>query len=435
MLGSITKVSAVALLMLLAACGSSPQHGPVLGEAYVGPATLKIRGDIPLESATVATVRHGDRLEILQRRRRFLRVRTPRGAEGWTDERQLLSSAEMASLRDLGARAAKMPPQGQGTSFGGDLNLHTQPDRMAPSFLQVKEKEKVDVLASLVLPRVAQVRKPLLPRAPKKAKVARKPAKEPKYPLPPVPKPPPAPAGWLELSKTAPAPEAQPAPEESQAEANPVVVESWSLVRTAAGQTGWALTRRIHMSIPDEVAQYAEGRRIVSYFALAETDDGGEKKQTWLWTTSPGGAQPFDFDSFRVFVWSLRRHRYETAYIERNLQGYAPVLLRDVNLATGARPRAGQAAATDRYPGFSICTLKSDGQRVRREFALLGNIVRAAGESPCEVAPDLAAIATPAAAGGSGPVVPRPDASGPPAGGLGQRIRNWLRGLAGRLKG
>ena len=39
------------------------------------------------------------------------------------------------------------------------------------------------------------------------------------------------------------------------------------------------------MGIPDEVAQYAEGHRIVSYFALGETQDGDQKKTTWLWTT------------------------------------------------------------------------------------------------------------------------------------------------------
>src|SRR5262249_1428773 len=127
--------------------------------------------------------------------------------------------------------------------------------------------------------------------------------------------------------------------------------------------------------IPDEVAQYAEGRRIVSYFSLGKTDDEGVKKDTWLWTTV-SGTQPYDFDSFRVFIWSLRRHRYETAYIERNIEGYAPVLMHDVDYTI--------AGKTAKYPGFSICMVKSDGQRRRRDYAFLGNIVRLAGESPCE---------------------------------------------------
>src|ERR1022692_4560745 len=101
---------------MLFGCAKGPPRAQPVGEAFVGPATLKIRGDIPLQSSTVTTVKHGDRLEILQTRRRFLRVRTPSGAEGWTDERQLLASGDMDSLRDLNARAARLPSQGVATT-------------------------------------------------------------------------------------------------------------------------------------------------------------------------------------------------------------------------------------------------------------------------------------------------------------------------------
>ena len=123
----------------------------------------------------------------------------------------------------------------------------------------------------------------------------------------------------------------------------------------------------------------AEGKRIVSYFPLGDVQDGDLKKNIWLWTTTTDSKQPWDFDSFRIFTWSLRRHRYETAHIERNLQGYSPVLLKQVELAskTGA----------SKYPGFSICLDRKDGQRVRREYALLGNAIRFAGEHPCEAPP------------------------------------------------
>ena len=324
---------AAALALCLAGCSSGPPRGPVIGEAYVGPAVLKIRSDIPLQSSTVATVKHGDRLEILQTRRRFLRVRTPAGAEGWTDERHLLSTADMAALRELSERAAAMPVQGQATTYS-ELNVHTQPARQSPSFVQVKEKEKMDVLTHVATPRADAPRKPLIAPSPKKAKAAtRKPArKEAKYPPPPMPKPPAPPPDWLDLSKTDQPDEAAPAEEEID-EKTPAPVDEWSLIRTASGQSGWVLTRRLVMAIPDEVAQYAEGHRIVSYFPLGEVRDGDEKKTTWLWTTIGEGTEPYDFDSFRVFVWSQRRHHYETAYIERNLKGYAPVLLQEVEFS------------------------------------------------------------------------------------------------------
>src|SRR5215469_10118297 len=43
------------LPLLLAACSPSPEKAPVIGEAFVGPALVKIRADIPVQSATVAT--------------------------------------------------------------------------------------------------------------------------------------------------------------------------------------------------------------------------------------------------------------------------------------------------------------------------------------------------------------------------------------------
>ena len=201
-LGSITKVSLVAVLLLVFGCSKGPPRAQPIGEAFVGPAILKIRSDIALQSSTVTTVKHGDRLEILQVRRRFVRVRTPSGAEGWTDERQLLAAGDMDALRELTAHAAKLPSQGVATTYAS-LNIHTQPVISSPSFLQLKEGEKFDVLESIVLPRSDAPRKSLLPPAPKKYKGPPKEAKKSaRVPPPPMPKPPPLPADWLELSKT-----------------------------------------------------------------------------------------------------------------------------------------------------------------------------------------------------------------------------------------
>ncbi|MBI1788923.1 MAG: SH3 domain-containing protein, partial [Acidobacteria bacterium] len=57
--------------------------------------------EIAPRSAVVAAVNHGERLEIVQQRRRFYRVRTPKGIEGWADERMLLSAGEVSELRRL----------------------------------------------------------------------------------------------------------------------------------------------------------------------------------------------------------------------------------------------------------------------------------------------------------------------------------------------
>jgi hypothetical protein len=401
---------------MLFGCSKGPPRAQPVGEAFVGPAVLKIRSDIPLQSSTVTTVKHGDRLAILQTRRRFLRVRTPSGAEGWTDERQLLASGDMDSLRELNARAARLPSQGVATTYA-PLNIHTQPVLSSPSFLQLKENEKFHVLQSIVLPRSDAPRKSLIPSAPKKPKgPPKKEVKKPAVPPPPMPKPPAPPADWLELSKTE--------RDEADADAEKLPpqklaprTDGWSLIRTPSGQSGWALTRLVSMAIPDDVAQYAEGKRIVSYFPLGEVQDGDLKKKVWLWTTTADSKQPWDFDSFRVFVWSLRHHRYETGYIERNLKGYSPVLLKEVELT------AKNGAST--LPGFSICMEKKDGQRVRREYALLGVAIRFAGDHPCEAPPPPPTLQDPSPL----PVLEGPPPQSKPS--LAERIKKRWHALTG----
>jgi hypothetical protein len=345
-------------------------------------------------------------------------VRTPQGAEGWTDDRQLLAPADMASLKDLAARAAKMPVQGVATTYS-DINVHTQPARRSPSFLQVKEKEKMDVLIHVVTPRADAPRPPIVPPPKKKTRTAEKKQtrKEPRFPTPPMPKPPGLPPGWLDLSRPD-LPDEAAAPDDEPETKPPEPTDDWSLIRTATGQSGWVLTRRLMMAIPDEVAQYAEGRRIVSYFSLGEIRDGDQQKNIWLWTTTNDSSQPWDFDSFRIFVWSLRRHRYETGYIERNLKGYAPVILKEVDFSSKT-----QAA---KYPGFSICIEKKDGQRYRREYALLTNVIRFAGEYPC--APPM--VQSLGLAGNPPNETPTP-APQPAKPGLNERLRKQWRALTG----
>jgi len=375
-LGPISKVSVaisitIAVLISGSACRRETPRYPVIGEAFVGPAAISIRKDIPIQSPSVATAKHGERLEILQRRRAFYRVRTKSGAEGWADERQLLAAGDMENIKRLAEVAAKLPSQGAASPRYGDLRIYMAPSRDSASFVTVKETGKVDVLSHMMVPRVKTPRAPLLPPAPKKAPLPKR-TKSGRLPPIPMPKPPPLPPDYEELSKTDTGEPQEEAPEEP-----PPPNDNWSLVRTAGGETGWTLTRWLNMAIPDDVGQYAEGRRIVSYFSLGAVNDGGNKKDTWLWTTVGSGEHPYDFDNIRVFLWNVHRHRYETIYIERNMTGFEPVKLGTVTYS-GAQ-----------YPGFSVCSQKKDGGRYWRDFALVNNLVRLAGERPCEPEPTI----------------------------------------------
>jgi hypothetical protein len=213
-----------------------------------------------------------------------------------------------------------------------------------------------------VAPRKTLQRAPLIKPKPVAKALAKKPPSKRKadaLPPPPAPPPPKPPEDWIELSGTQASEPPKPA-----APAEPEPVDDWTLIRTASGESGWILSRRVTMSIPDEVAQYAEGRRITSYFRIGEVRDQDTAKPTWLWTTVEESLQPYDFDSFRVFVWSLRHHRYETSFIQRRVRGYFPVLA-----------KAG---------GFSVCLEKDDGTRYRRSYAFAGYQVRATGDTACD---------------------------------------------------
>jgi hypothetical protein len=340
------------LVAFLVSCADTPRPVDSVGEAFVGPATLNLRRDLALRSSVAGTVKHGDKLAIIEYKHRLVKVRTEQGLEGWTDLRQLLSPQQMDELHEMASDAAHQQSQGQATVFEA-LNIHTEPNRTSPSFAQIPENGKVDVLAHKLTPRVqhddffvAPAAKP----APKRRK-PKKAATSTRIKPPPLPDPPKPPDNWVALSvPKLPSPPPPPAP---VVPAAPIPMDDWSLVRTHDGKVGWVLTRAISMAIPDEVAQYAEGHRITSYFPLAQVHDGDQVKNDWLWTTINKGDQPYEFDSSRVFVWSLRHHRYETAYIERDVVGHYPV----------------QVNSTGETPSFSVVLEGVDGHWYRKTYA------------------------------------------------------------------
>ena len=362
------------LLSFLVSCSNPPSESRSIGEAYVGPATLLLRQELTPKAAVSATVKHGEKLEILEYKRRFVKVRTAQGAEGWTDNRQLLTPEMMAGLRRMAENASQIASQGAATVYE-PLNMHTEPNRASPSFWQIPDTARVDVIGHKLAPRTqaVQATAPVVKQPPRtlrrksKDKAASKMAPP---PLPPAPKPP---DNWLELSvpREDGSEEIKPAtPKKEQKPPEPVPMDDWNLVRTKDGKVGWVLTRALNLAIPDEVAQYAEGHRITSYFALGHIEGGDSSKNDWLWTTITKGLEPYEFDSFRVFVWSRKHNRYETAYIERKVVGHYPV---EVN-NSGAVPR------------FSLILEGDGGHLIRKTFTFEGYRVRMVSKEPYQVA-------------------------------------------------
>ncbi|MEK7408013.1 MAG: hypothetical protein AAB225_23325 [Acidobacteriota bacterium] len=328
---------------LLSGCSSAPRRETVLGEAYIGPATLKLRRELTSRTADGPALKHGERVEIVGRRRTFVKVRGAQGVVGWALMSQLLSTEQMEALNRLAQRAAELPSHGAASVYE-PLNVRTEPNRQAPTFHQIREGERVEVIEQRLAPRVPFRNPRLLPAPPETTKQAQKPKEPAEPPPPPVP------------------------PSTEPALPKPLPADTWALVRLANGRAGWVVARMVRMDIPDEVAQYSEGHRITSYFSMGQVSDRGAVKHNWLWTTIAPGNHEHDFDSFRYFVWSLRHHRYETAYIERNLKGYFPVTLEQVPVTARGK--------TQTMPGFSLIVEEADGARYRRTYVYQVYLVR-----------------------------------------------------------
>jgi hypothetical protein len=319
--------------------------------------------------------KHGDKLAVIEYRHRMVKVRTEQGAEGWTDTRQLLSPEQMDGLRGMADSASRFPSQGAATVFES-LNLHTEPSRTSPSFGQIAENGKADVIGHKLTPRVqsAEGSMPTPVKPPPPRKKAKSKSSQAKIGPPPPPAAPHPPENWVALS--VPKAEAQtpaPPPTAPPPAVTEVPMDDWDLVRTQDGKVGWVLMRPLNMAIPDEVAQYAEGHRITSYFALGQVQDRDAVKNNWLWTTIAKGGKPYEFDSFRVFVWSVKHHRYETAYIERNIIGYYPV----------------QVTTAGSSPSFSVVLEGNDGIRYRKTYSFEGFRIRMAAREPYKEAPEV----------------------------------------------
>jgi hypothetical protein len=371
-----------------------------------------LRKDLGAKSTVVATAHHGDRLDVIETRRRFVHVRTSAGIDGWTDANLLLSEQQMSDLRRLATRAAELPSEGEATVYEA-LNVHAEPYRTSPSFFQIAEGASVDVIGHRVSPHSppASAVKPSVKRAASKKSPPKKKAASEAL-LIPAPPPPPPPKNWIELSRPnrsdLAAPVHAPLPPGAPPES-----DDWALVRTKQGEAGWALSRMLTMKIPDEVAQYAEGHRITAYLSLGGVQDKekNEIRYNWLWTTTSANLQPFEFDSMRVFVWSSKRHHYETAFIEKNLKGHYPV---------ESEPLPGQDGKA-----FSVVVEEKDGGLYKRTYAFSGYHVRMVSKTPYQAAPALPEVH--AAGEFEESAAPAPASTG-----WGERLRGWRQKWFGR---
>ncbi|HEY1525814.1 MAG TPA: SH3 domain-containing protein [Candidatus Angelobacter sp.] len=291
--GAIAAFLIASIFFLLAGC--SGRGGLSDKEyAYVAVTEASLRDHVATLYNKTGVVHNGERVEVLEhmQNRRFLRVRSPRGEEGWIQERYLVDQPTFDQFQILAEQYKTAPAQATATTQE-QVKIHVLPGRKTSYLYLLNEKQKVDLLQRQAVDRNA-------PAQPVKT----------------------------DKSKDKDADDSQDEDKvKSDNNAPPAVREDWWLVRDTQNHVGWVLGRTLYVDIPEEIQQYSEGQHIVAAYPLDEVTDEDKKVPEYLVLFTEKEGLPYDFNQIRVFTWNVRKHRYETAYRERDLEGMLPVTL------------------------------------------------------------------------------------------------------------
>jgi hypothetical protein len=362
----VLRASAAFLLCLAFIAGCAKEESSETGEhAYVASSQtdeLALRDRVAAVYNKVVVVKNGDRVTVLDRsaNKRFVLVRTESGKQGWIEQRYLIGQDVYDAFKKLAQENANAPAQATAV-LPRPLNLHVQPFRTSETLYQLKEGSKVELLRRTSTLKTATSVEPPHPAVAKP-----EPAKTEKVPGKPAPGKTSAPTKSSAAKKPAPTPAA------ASPEATP---EDWWLVRDDQKHVGWLRGRTIDIEAPLEIAQYAEGQRIVGSFVVStvEDDKGQKVPQYAVLLTEAKDGLPFDFNQLRVFTWNRKRSRYETAFRDR-FEGELPF--------TVAKADFGKEGV---LPTFTAHYRDANGNIQERKYKMNGVIVRrivAEGQAP-----------------------------------------------------
>ena len=374
-------------LVLLGGC-SRFKAKPPEQYVYVTARQTFLRDRVAAVSNRTGTVENGQRLTILERGRRFLRVRAESGEVGWIDEKTVANQQTFDAFAALAQEHAKDPTVASAV-VRDEVYLHLSPGRSTERFYRLAEGEKLSLLDRATLPKGGG------PNPNAKSTPARNP-KQAAIPgaatgLRPAPSTTGAAPAATPIPNAVPKTPAKPEVSSTDEPPAPPAMEDWWLVRDSHGHTGWLLSRLMDVDAPDSVARYSEGQRIVGAYVLTRVEDPDapqEDKNVPVYVTvlSPYKAGlPYDFDQVRVFTWNVKKHRYETAFREKNVEGYLPV-----EIKTLEDPAGKAANSATPLPGFTYKVLPADaapvipdpetgaivpGPTIAKTYRLEGNIL------------------------------------------------------------
>lgn len=357
---------AVGCVVLLSGC-SHLRPKPAKQYVYVTAKQTYLRDRVAAVSNRTATVTNGEKLQVLEQGRRFLEVVTEKGERGWIDDKAVATPAVYEAFQDL-KRKEMDDPAVASAVVRDEVYLHIRPGRETERFYLLNEGEKLKML------RRATVPKPLPP--------GQRPVK---------PKPAAVGGEQAVLVSGKAGSKGDGAGSEPAAPVGPAM-EDWWLVRDSKGDTGWIYSRMIDVDAPDALTRYSEGQRIVGAYVLATVNDpeapqDDKNVPEYVTVQSPYKAGlPYDFDQVRVFTWNVKKHRYETGFREKNIEGYLPV-----TIGRASDPYGKGAAAEMVAPTFTYRVLAADaapvvpdpvtgavvpGKTIVKTYRLEGNMIR-----------------------------------------------------------
>ncbi len=323
---------------------------------YVSARQMYLHDRVAAVSNRVAEVSNGQPLEVLEHGRRFLKVKTQKNEIGWIEERAVIDAKAFQAFEQVGTQHKDDPVVATGV-VRDDIYLHLTPGREAEKFYLLAANAKVQLLERATAPKVAPgAAQTARPQTPKPAGAAAK-----------APAKPAAPAAAQPLNL--------PEPE-------PPVLEDWWLVRDGQGHAGWLLAGRMDVDVPDEIGTFAEGQRYVGAYIFNKVLDpdselpGHMVPQYVTLLSPPKAGLPFDFDQVRVYTWSVRHHRYETAFRLHPIQGYLPMRVApgeggkaptfSFQIANGPNLSADTETGVTRPAALRTITYEMDDTRAKR---------------------------------------------------------------------
>lgn len=285
---------------------------------YVSARQMYLHDRVAAVSNRVAEVVNGQPLEVIEHGRRFLKVKTEKNEIGWIEQHAVIDAKQYQAFEDLTTQH-KQDPVVASATVRDDIYLHIVPGRETEHFYLLAANAKVQLLARSSIakgaPGAGFAKSALSAERHAPATAARK----------------------LAVSAGA-------ATEPAKPDAPPPVMEDWWLVRDAQNRTGWLLGSRVDVDVPDTVAVYSEGQRMVGAYEIAKVTDPeattpDHQVPEYVTVLGPQKAGlPFDFDQVRVFTWSLRHHRYETAFRLHPVEGFFPVTISQAPVKDGTAP-------------------------------------------------------------------------------------------------